>query len=84
MELHKAAQQVLLGVPRVVRACRQRGGVAIQANTVVTTPCTISGTWASGSQASRVLLCAQQFATISAPSSSGARTATSAIVLDTL
>jgi hypothetical protein len=30
------------------------------------------------------LLCAQQFATISAPSSSGARTATSAIVLDTL
>jgi hypothetical protein len=82
VELHEATQQVLLGVPRIARASGQWGGVAIQANTVVTTPCTIVGIWLSGSQLSRVLPCAQQFPTIRAASASGARTAENASHLD--
>jgi hypothetical protein len=69
-------------VPRIARAARQWGGVAIQANTVVTTPCTIVGTWPSGSQLALVFPCAQQFPTIRAARASGARTAANARHLD--
>jgi hypothetical protein len=82
VELHQAAQQVFLGVPRIAGASSQWGGVAIQANTVVTTPCTIVGIWLSGSHVSRVFPCAQQLPTIRAASASGARIAANAVYLD--
>jgi hypothetical protein len=65
------------GPKRFLLAQLLPGGAANQAKTVVTTLETISGTWASGSQASRVRLCAQQFATISVANTKGAVTAIS-------